>query len=63
MPLLNIVGTTCLNKNYHVAFCFLAKEEEEDYVWALEQLRGLLTMNTSIHVLVTDREIALINAC
>src|SRR2546421_2850316 len=63
MPLLNIVGTTCLNKNYHVAFCFLAKEEEEDYVWALKQLQDLLATNASIHVLVTDRELALINAC
>src|SRR5207248_1722038 len=41
MPLLNIVGTTCLDKNFHAAFCFLAKEEEGDYVWALEQLRNL----------------------
>jgi hypothetical protein len=37
MLLLNIVGTTCLGKNFYVVFMFLAKEKE-DYLWALEQL-------------------------
>jgi hypothetical protein len=32
MPLLNIVGTTCLGKNFYAAFVFLAKEEKEDYI-------------------------------
>jgi hypothetical protein len=36
LPLLVIVGTTCLNTTFYVAFCFLAKEEAGDYVWALE---------------------------
>jgi hypothetical protein len=63
MLLLNIVGTTCLNRNFHIAFCFLAKEEAGDYVWALEQLWKLLDDGMRVGVMVTDREIALINAC
>jgi hypothetical protein len=63
MPLLNIAGTTCLDKNYHTAFCFLVKEEEGDYVWALEQLQDLFEPGMVMSAVVTDREIAVINAC
>src|SRR5436305_8042121 len=63
MPLLNIVGTTCLDKNFHAAFCFLAKEEEGDYVWALEQLWDLFEPGMKVQAIITDREIAVINAC
>jgi hypothetical protein len=63
MPLLNIVGTTCLNKNFHIAFCFLAKEEEGDYTWALQELKELMVDGMKIGVAITDREVTLINAC
>ena len=63
MPLLNIVGTTCLDTSFHAAFCFLAKEEEGDYVWALEQLKKLFILGMQVHAIVTDREISVINAC
>jgi hypothetical protein len=63
MPLLNIVGTTCLNRNYHVAFCFLAKEEQSDYTWALSELKKQLDPGLKVGVVVTDCEMALINAC
>jgi hypothetical protein len=32
LPLLNIVGTICLNSSFYASFCFLAQEEEGDYV-------------------------------
>ena len=35
MPLLNIVGSTCRHKTYHISFCFLSDETEESYIWAL----------------------------
>jgi MULE transposase domain len=61
LPLLNMVGTTCLNTTFYVAFCFLIKEEENDYVWALEQLKGICTSDNLPRVMVTDRELALMN--
>ena len=61
LPLLNVVGITCLNTTFHVAFCFMADEEEKSYVWALEQLQGLLKEGIKSNVMVTDRELALIN--
>jgi hypothetical protein len=63
MPLLNVVGTTCLNSNFHAAFCFLAKEEEGDYIWAMQQLKELFTPAMHLRSVVTDREMALINVC
>ena len=63
MPLLNIVGTTCLDTNFHAAFCFLSKEEEGDYVWTLEQLKKLFILGMQVHAIVTDQEISVINAC
>jgi hypothetical protein len=56
-----MVGTTCLNTTFYVAFCFLAKEEENDYIWALEQLKGICTSDNLPRVMVTDRELALMN--
>jgi MULE transposase domain len=62
MPLLNIVGTSCLGKSFYVAFVFLAKEEEEDYLWALEQLRDIFEKPDQLKVTVTDCERALLNS-
>jgi MULE transposase domain len=62
MPLLNIVGTTCLNTTFYVAFCFLVKEEVSDYIWAMEQLQKAFPPNVQSSVMVMDRELALMNA-
>jgi hypothetical protein len=64
MPLLNIVGMTNLSTTFNVAFVSLAEKKEADYVWAMEALKEVLdgpgyTYPTSV---VTDRELALINA-
>ena len=34
-PLLVITGSTAINSSFYIAFCFLAQEEKEDYMWAL----------------------------
>jgi hypothetical protein len=36
MLLLNIVGSIYMDQNYYIAFVFLAKEEEADYIWVLK---------------------------
>jgi hypothetical protein len=64
MPLMVIVGSTNLNTTFHVAYCFLANEGEEDYLWAVQALKVILDQPGHIYpgVVVTDREVALINA-
>ncbi|KAI7940437.1 hypothetical protein MJO28_014089 [Puccinia striiformis f. sp. tritici] len=59
-PLLHIVGINSTNKSFSVAFCYLS-EEEEDYIWALEQLHLSLD-SIPPSVLITFKEQALINA-
>src|SRR5262249_42862262 len=41
MPLLDFVGVEASQRSFCVAFAFLTGETEEDYVWALEQLKSV----------------------
>ncbi|KAI7946885.1 hypothetical protein MJO29_011412 [Puccinia striiformis f. sp. tritici] len=61
MPLLHVVGVDSSNKTFTFAFCFLAREQEEDYQWALEQLKSSLAPHIP-DVILTDKEKALMNA-
>ncbi|KAK5839250.1 hypothetical protein PVK06_008025 [Gossypium arboreum] len=58
-----IVGVTSTNKTFSIAFAFIINEKEENYNWALTCLK--LTLEECIYpcVIVTDRELALMNAC
>ena len=58
---LNIVSTTCLNTTFYVTFRFLVKEEEDDYIWTMEQLKSLYRPGTSSGMIPMDRELALTN--
>ncbi|KAL3517627.1 hypothetical protein ACH5RR_020216 [Cinchona calisaya] len=40
----------------------MQKEEESDYIWALERFKKLLGVGKNPSVIVTDRELALMNA-
>ena len=64
MPLLNIVGSTNLNNTFFVACIFLGEESTEDYIWAMEALKSVLEQPgfTFPSIIVTDQELALINA-
>jgi hypothetical protein len=42
MPLLNVCGVTGNNRTPQFALCFLSSEKEEDYQWALRQLRNCI---------------------
>jgi len=61
MPLLAIVAQSCGGTTLPVASVFMPSETEEDYVWALEQLRRYLG-DFCPNVIVTDRELALMSA-
>ena len=60
--LLNIVGVAPTNATFFFCFCFLSSETLDDYCWALGTFRRLLNANHLPAVMVTDREMALINA-
>src|SRR5205809_5588886 len=64
MPLLNIVGSTNLNNTFFIACVFLGEESTEDYIWAMEALKSVLEQPgfTFPSIIVTDQELALINA-
>jgi MULE transposase domain len=42
MPLLHIVGKTPINLYFSCAFCFMAAEGEEDYLWVLSAFKELM---------------------
>ncbi|KAK8920994.1 hypothetical protein KSP39_PZI020820 [Platanthera zijinensis] len=61
MPLLSIVGMTSTQQSFFSAFVFLSNETEDSYKWALEHFKTILHQNSLPLVLVTDRELALLN--
>ena len=61
MPLLDIIGISSFNTSFYSGFAFLKGEREEDYVWALKMFSKILGEKKP-HVIITDREYALINA-
>src|SRR6201999_760366 len=50
--------------SFFIAFVFLSSEKEEDYSWALQELWGVIQKEDIQYpgVIVTDRELALMNA-
>jgi hypothetical protein len=63
MPLLNVCAVTSNRKTVQVALCFLSGEIEEDYNWAMEKFRDLMTNHEilELDIWVTNRELALMN--
>ncbi|TYH25008.1 hypothetical protein ES288_A03G135500v1 [Gossypium darwinii] len=63
LAFVQIVGVTSTNKTFSIAFAFIINEKEENYNWALTCLK--LTLEECMYpcVFVTDRELALMNAC
>ncbi|POW16997.1 hypothetical protein PSTT_00857 [Puccinia striiformis] len=63
LPLLHIIGQVATNRSFSLAFCFLAYEDQESYVWAVENLKKHVWRPQRIpKVFVTDRDTALRNA-
>ncbi|TYZ61958.1 hypothetical protein PybrP1_011943 [[Pythium] brassicae (nom. inval.)] len=61
MPLLHVVGQTNTGKSFTIALCFMRTEKSADYLWALQQLKLLTGGDFQPGVVVTDRELALVN--
>ncbi|XP_038680967.1 uncharacterized protein LOC119981899 [Tripterygium wilfordii] len=62
MPLLEIVGATATNMTFCIAFVFLHSEKVFNYTWALRCLQSTMDGCTGPRVIVTDKELALMNA-
>ncbi|XP_060969793.1 protein FAR1-RELATED SEQUENCE 6-like [Cannabis sativa] len=62
LPLLEIVGVTSTEYTFSIAFVFLNSEQEDNYTWALDRLKTMMGIDFLPNVIVTDRELALINA-
>ncbi|TYH52826.1 hypothetical protein ES332_D09G055000v1 [Gossypium tomentosum] len=63
LPFVQIVGMASTNKKFSIAFAFIINEKEENYNCTLTCLN--LTLEECMYpcVIVTDRELALMNAC
>jgi len=60
---LEIVGVTSTGLTFLAAFVLLSSECEINFIWALKSLRGLfLRANVFPEVIVSDRNLALMNA-
>jgi len=63
LPLLDFVGVTPTAMTFSVGFAYLETERVNNIVWALERFRGLYIRNDRLPVvIVTDRDLALMNA-
>ncbi|KAL9560692.1 hypothetical protein ACKAV7_015183 [Fusarium commune] len=64
MPLLNAIGVDACQRSFCISFAFLSSEEEEDYNWALAQLRSIYIAICADFpsVILTDRCLACMNA-
>src|SRR3954452_19142819 len=64
MPLLDILGSTGLNRTFFAAFIFLSSEKEEDYSYALKILQEVMNVQEIAFpdVIVTDKDRGLMNA-
>ncbi|KAH1233383.1 Protein FAR1-RELATED SEQUENCE 5 [Glycine max] len=63
LPLLDIVGVTPTEMTFSAGFAYLEGERVNNLVWALERFRGLFLRNDRLPiVIVTDRDLALMNA-
>ncbi|XP_040863168.1 uncharacterized protein [Glycine max] len=63
LPLLDIVGVTPTGMTFSAGFAYLKGERVNNLVWALERFRGLFLRNDRLpFVIVTDRDLALMNA-
>jgi len=63
MPFLEIVGVTSTGKTFCVGFAVLKKERQDDYNWAISKLKETLEKCMMPRVIITDRDLALVNAC
>ncbi|KAD0657023.1 hypothetical protein E3N88_43913 [Mikania micrantha] len=58
-----IVCVTSTHHTFCIAHAFVSKEKEENYHWVLERVKYMLDKCMEPRVIITDRDLALMNAC
>nr|KAJ0224896.1 hypothetical protein LSAT_V11C100044820 [Lactuca sativa] len=61
--IVEIVGVTSTRKTFSVGFDFIHREKEANYTWVLNCVKSILDKCLHPRVIITNRELALINAC
>ena len=59
---MEIVGVTSTEMTFSVAFAYLEAEREDNFSWCLDSLRSLMHGWHMLSVIITDRDLACINA-
>ena len=63
MPLLHVMGVTATNQLFSLCFCFMQRETEADYLWALKEMNSCFGNWIQDDITIaTDRELALMGA-
>ncbi|BBN14017.1 hypothetical protein Mp_6g08220 [Marchantia polymorpha subsp. ruderalis] len=63
LPLMHVEGVTATSQTFTFAYCFMATETEEDYLWAVQLVARVLEQFGVIpSTFVTDRELVLMNS-
>jgi hypothetical protein len=63
LPLLHVIGQAASNRSFSIAFCFLACEDAESYLWAINNLKKHIWRPQCIpKVFITNRDAALRSA-
>ena len=62
MPLMNVVGMCSSNKTFFICFVFMIQEQYNDYFWAITKIKELIFKDILPNIIVTDRELALMNS-
>ncbi|XP_076921468.1 PKS-NRPS hybrid synthetase cheA-like [Bidens hawaiensis] len=62
-PFVQFVGVTSTSKSFCIAHVVIFREQECKFTWALERLKHMLVDCREPHVILTDKDQALMNAC
>ncbi|KAD4889091.1 hypothetical protein E3N88_21164 [Mikania micrantha] len=63
IPFVQIVGVTSTHHTFCIAHAFITKEREDNYLWVIQKLKEMLDKCMEPRVIITDRDLALMNAC
>ena len=61
VPLIEIVGAISTDMTFSVAFAYLKAEQEDNFGWCLDSLKYLMHDRLIPSIVVTDRNLALMN--
>ena len=62
LPLMEMVGVTSTEMTFSVDFAYLEEEQDDNFSWYLDTLKALMHDQLIPSVVVTDRDLTLMNA-